>query len=497
MEEGAQVPYFGGLSSIVQQTEPVNGAENVARDTEIKILFTLDMIPETISASTIVLLDDSATRVPVQVYYSQKMATIKPDSQLNPGTRYQLIIKGGQTGVKSLTNSVLGADYSINFTASVDQVLGKVQMVAPSNLSLVGVVPTFSWQSVDGAIAYEFEISKENKFASLVFQSEVAVSFLIPDVVLENDQIYYWRVRAVDAVSSGPWSEPWQFRFNAYLGESPAFIAVSSVFDVVRVLPAPESIANAVGSTIQVVFNQEISKASLTLGVVDIKVESMDGVGEPVAVVGTVSSENSVLTFTPSSSLAQNSTYRITISKEITSSAGIALDDDITWIFSTVFSPYYSSVSRIRDDLGGFVSDVNDITIAKTIYNVSLWADQITAYEYGTTNSDYLGDIQSETTNKIFFHEYARYETDLRILSRRMAEHMGQHGMSRQLGDLIVKQPGSMSEDLTATISYLQGERDKYKRYLTIGDGTYTYTFPASIVMGSNANPYPLNSRLF
>jgi hypothetical protein len=491
------VPYFGGFSSIIQQTEPVNGSENVACDTVITVFFTVDMVPETVSTSTIILLDDSATKVSAQVVYGQKIATVRPDRQLNPGTRYQLVIKGGQTGVKSLINSVLGADYSINFTASVSQALNKTQMVSPSNLSVIRDMPNFSWQSVDGATSYEFEISKENKFASLVFQLEVVTLSLLPDVVLENSQVYYWRVRAINTVSSGPWSDPWQFRFDVQVGESPENIFTSGIFDVVRVLPAPESIANAEDSVIQAVFNQDINPDSLGSGVVIAKVESMDGVGEPIVVPGTVQSEGAVLTFMPSAPLEKNSIYSITINQQITSSAGVALDDDIVWIFSTVFSPYYSSVSRIRDDLGGFVGDVSDIAIVKMIYNVSLWADQIAAYPYGTLNADFLGDTQSKTTNKIFYHEFVRYETDLKILSRKTVEHMSQHGMTRQLGDLIVKQSGSMTPDLSSSVKRLEAERNTYKRYLTIGDGTHTYALPVSVVKGSNGNPYPLNSRLF
>jgi hypothetical protein len=75
----------------------------------------------------------------------------------------------------------------------------------------------FSWDPVPGAIGYEVEVNKSVDFASgskvccdvdfVTKVSTIATTFT-PKVVLENNNDYYWRVRAVDpSRNQGDWNE--------------------------------------------------------------------------------------------------------------------------------------------------------------------------------------------------------------------------------------------------------------------------------------------------
>lgn len=66
-----------------------------------------------------------------------------------------------------------------------------------------------SWQSVTDALTYEYEYSEDNTFASS-FLAEVSTTSVKLNT-LDNDQIYFWRVRARNGVIASAWSDVWFF----------------------------------------------------------------------------------------------------------------------------------------------------------------------------------------------------------------------------------------------------------------------------------------------
>jgi hypothetical protein len=84
---------------------------------------------------------------------------------------------------------------------------------SPRNGASVQTLPTFSWAAVSKATAYQFQLSADKRFASVVQSFGHKGSIETPNTAATIDKAvpdgnhYYWRVRAVSSSnSSGPWS---------------------------------------------------------------------------------------------------------------------------------------------------------------------------------------------------------------------------------------------------------------------------------------------------
>jgi hypothetical protein len=71
----------------------------------------------------------------------------------------------------------------------------------------VSLTPTFQWDSVPGAMSYELELADNPFYANSQVKKPLSHNVWTWDVPLEYNTTYYWRVRAVGADASGPWSE--------------------------------------------------------------------------------------------------------------------------------------------------------------------------------------------------------------------------------------------------------------------------------------------------
>jgi len=71
----------------------------------------------------------------------------------------------------------------------------------------------FSWTSVRSAINYEFQYSTDSTFASVQNSQDLSVADTgVYLNNLQNNIIYYWRVRSITGNSSADWSAVWRFR---------------------------------------------------------------------------------------------------------------------------------------------------------------------------------------------------------------------------------------------------------------------------------------------
>ena len=70
---------------------------------------------------------------------------------------------------------------------------------------------TFSWSSVDGANDYDLQISTASDFSSTVDQQNGITNTSVQSSELEDENVYYWRVRANSTNFTSNWSETWQF----------------------------------------------------------------------------------------------------------------------------------------------------------------------------------------------------------------------------------------------------------------------------------------------
>ncbi|MCC9078013.1 fibronectin type III domain-containing protein [Litorilinea aerophila] len=90
------------------------------------------------------------------------------------------------------------------------------QLLAPDDGLEPAYVPRFQWTAVEGAHTYQLEISTEEDFSSKTIYQTANTEYT-PVKQLNNDQDYYWRVKAIDyGGHSSPWSEVRHFRTRWY-----------------------------------------------------------------------------------------------------------------------------------------------------------------------------------------------------------------------------------------------------------------------------------------
>jgi uncharacterized protein YjdB len=98
----------------------------------------------------------------------------------------------------------------------------KVSLLAPTAPELVSPVQSallkatnvdFEWKSVDTAEKYQIQVSKFSNFSqAIVVNNSAVIGNTINITTLEPDQAYFWRVRAINAAGSSPYSAVWLFK---------------------------------------------------------------------------------------------------------------------------------------------------------------------------------------------------------------------------------------------------------------------------------------------
>ncbi|MFH1227319.1 MAG: DUF2341 domain-containing protein, partial [Planctomycetota bacterium] len=99
-----------------------------------------------------------------------------------------------------------------SFTTVIAPPANAPALSTPSDASTwLSVVPVFSWDAVATAMAYRIQVSTSSDFSGIVVDQGNIVLTSYQGATLSNNLGYYWRVRAVNAGGSGPWSDGWSF----------------------------------------------------------------------------------------------------------------------------------------------------------------------------------------------------------------------------------------------------------------------------------------------
>ncbi len=89
---------------------------------------------------------------------------------------------------------------------------GRPMLADPSSgLTGVAVVPTFRWWSATDATTYEWQVSDDVSFTTVLFDSTGIADTVLISPQLSHGKTYYWRVRAANTSGSGEWSDVWFF----------------------------------------------------------------------------------------------------------------------------------------------------------------------------------------------------------------------------------------------------------------------------------------------
>lgn len=142
---------------------------------------------------------------------------------------YQLRVKA-KDNENNLFTYVLNPGFLIGSPSS--QVpYATVILLEPFNNSInTGVRPLFKWSAFEDA-AYNIQVSRTSDFTNLVIDELATTNEFQPQADLKQDSVYYWRVKALLADGSTPWSEVKSFEAR----QLAAPILISPANDAVNV----------------------------------------------------------------------------------------------------------------------------------------------------------------------------------------------------------------------------------------------------------------------
>ncbi len=142
-----------------------------------------------------------------------------------------------------------------------------------------------------------------------------------------------------------------------------------------------------------------------------------------------------------SNQLVNNMLITITLAETIKSLTDIELDSEEVFYFTTKYDPLYSSVRKLRLEIGSFISSLDDDTLNLAIFEASLMADQLT---FATVNDE---------SNQ--FYVFARKEwTTCKAAQILLMNSLGQGGLrSKKLDNLEVTYDANQGADILNKIN--------------------------------------------
>jgi hypothetical protein len=157
--------------------------------------------------------------------------------------------------------------------------------------------------------------------------------------------------------------------------------------------------------------------------------------------------------------------------------------------FHTRLDPFYSTISRIKNDLGDVTEDIEDKRIMYMVYENSILSQNIASDE----NVDLL---ELEDKTPYVFKQFVRYRTELDIMTAVYMSLSGRQGsVKKQLGELTIDRKRNLGTTIIGPI--LQDLKDKLKEWeilLRGGSSSNVVSPVATAVRGGTSNPYPLTS---
>jgi uncharacterized delta-60 repeat protein len=165
-------------------------------------------------------------------------------------------------------------------------------LLSPANAtSNISLTPAFDWNDAANATGYELQVSTTNTFAStIISQTALTASNYTTSTALANSTVYYWRVRAKNALGNSAWSTVWSF----------TTIPVAPPAPSVPTLLIPADAASNVSTTPSFDWNDASATNTYHIQV---------STSNTFATLVMNDSTSTLSNFTPSSALSANSTY--------------------------------------------------------------------------------------------------------------------------------------------------------------------------------------------
>lgn len=105
---------------------------------------------------------------------------------------------------------------------TVNRDFSTIAVGSPNGIAGVSALPNFEWAGSPNATSYDIEIATSPTFgANVVDQSSgLTATTYTPAITLEDNTIYYWRVRGTNECSIGEWTDPGSFHTKTQVCEN-------------------------------------------------------------------------------------------------------------------------------------------------------------------------------------------------------------------------------------------------------------------------------------
>jgi hypothetical protein len=205
---------LAAVAPTVSSTTPANGASGVSIGVRPTVLFSEAMLPTSVTASTVRLLDDTSTPVPQgagspSLSSDGLTATITPAANLTQGKTYRIQVIGGVSGVLDLGLHGLAANYlqSTGFSTVSDTTAPTISAVSSSSVTATSA--TVSWttnEAADSQVFYRKQGDAAYQQTSL--DSALVTSHSVPLAGLSPSTTYEFYVRSADSAGNAAQSSP-------------------------------------------------------------------------------------------------------------------------------------------------------------------------------------------------------------------------------------------------------------------------------------------------
>ena len=309
----------------VISTDPANNATGVILNKVISATFSEPMNPQTINATTFILMQ-GATVVPGTVSYSGSTAFFTPSSNLMPGAVYTATIT---TGARNVAGTALANNYVWTFTTGTAVSPIVISTDPVNNATGVAlnktVTATFNMAMDPTTInATTFTLRQgATAITGTVTYSGSTASFT-PAAPFTANTVYTATITTGARNLAGtPLANNYTWTFTTGSSIAPTVTSTD---------PASNAINVPLSKVITATFSMPMDPATINFTTF-----SLSRAGTPVA--GNVTYSGTTASFTPSANFLTNSTYTATITTGARNVAGTPLANNYVWSFSTGAGP--------------------------------------------------------------------------------------------------------------------------------------------------------------